>query len=152
MGRKTWESIPPKFRPLKNRLNIILTRDAPSTSVAPPSPSTLTAEAQLSQPVHVSTVDAALAHAAAASGRVFVMGGAQIYDVFMALPAAKRVLLTSIERDFECDTFFPVDLQKAEGWVKRSWEEARAWTGEDGDAAREEAGTKYEFQMWEKED
>jgi len=86
------------------------------------------------------------------------MGGAQIYDAALRLPAARRVLLTASERDFDCDTFFPLRLvagdAAAKGWAQRSRAELRAWTGEEAlqDGPQEEAGTKYEFQMWEKAD
>lgn len=154
MGRKTWDSIPPKFRPLKNRLNIVITRSAPANS--PPSPPPADAE------VRVPSVEAALRYAAEAhsnnggtAARVFVMGGAQIYEAALQHPSAKRVLLTSIDAEFECDTLFPLDLTvgKAQGWEKKSREELQAWTGEEiEEGGQEEAGIKYEFQMWEKKD
>ncbi|POR32838.1 Dihydrofolate reductase, partial [Tolypocladium paradoxum] len=87
--------------------------------------------------------------------RVFVVGGAHVYGAALKLPAARRVLLTSVRRDFACDTFFPLDLAggRAEGWVRTSHEELQAWTGEHVDeGGQEEAGTEYEFQMWEKVD
>ncbi|KAL6908850.1 dihydrofolate reductase-like domain-containing protein [Trichoderma evansii] len=152
MGRKTWDSIPPKFRPLKNRLNIVITRSAPAN---PPSPPPADTE------VRVPSVEAALRYAAEANSsngaatRVFVMGGAQIYDAALKHPSAKRVLLTSMNAEFECDTFFPLDLTggRAEGWEKKSREELQAWTGEEvEEGGQEEAGIKYEFQMWEKKD
>lgn len=142
MGRKTWDSIPPKFRPLKDRLNIVISRSVPpSTTPETPSGS-----------VRVSSLEQALEYARENTNisRVFIMGGAQIYKAAMELPAAKRVLLTSIDRDYECDVFFP----KLDGWKQKSTEDLKAWTGEDGekvDGVQEEAGTKYEFQMWERE-
>ncbi|KAK1250006.1 hypothetical protein MKX08_010009 [Trichoderma sp. CBMAI-0020] len=151
MGRKTWDSIPPKFRPLKNRLNIVITRSAPTHPPSSPPP----ADAE----VRVPSVEAALRYVAEANsssgGRVFVMGGAQIYEAALRHPSAKRVLLTSIDAEFECDTVFPLNLtgDKAEGWEKRSREELQAWTGEEiEEGGQEEAGIKYEFQMWEKKD
>ncbi|KAM0454634.1 hypothetical protein ACHAPV_005617 [Trichoderma viride] len=151
MGRKTWDSIPPKFRPLKNRINIVITRSAPTNPPSSPPP----ADAE----VRVPSVEAALRYAAEANsssgGRVFVMGGAQIYEAALKHPSAKRVLLTSINAEFECDTVFPLDLtgDKAEGWERRSREELQAWTGEEiEEGGQEEAGIKYEFQMWEKKD
>lgn len=148
MGRKTWDSIPPKFRPLKDRLNIVISRSAASAPSAPPPTST-------QEPVRVASLEQALQVAQQrAVGRVFVMGGAQIYNAALALPAARRVLLTSIERDFDCDTFFPLRLggrDDAEAWVRRSRAELQDWTGEEViEGGQEEAGTKYEFQMWEK--
>lgn len=148
MGRKTWDSIPPKFRPLKDRLNIIITRSA----TTPPSPTT-----PITEPVRVSSFEQALQFAQARGGvaRIFVMGGAQIYDAALQRPEARRVLLTSIERDFECDTHFPLDLTggKADGWTRRSREELQGWTGQEiAEGGQEEADTKYEFQMWEKVD
>ncbi|KAL6859593.1 dihydrofolate reductase-like domain-containing protein [Trichoderma novae-zelandiae] len=181
MGRKTWDSIPPKFRPLKNRLNIIITRSAttphpPSSSSLPSSPSSASASAAPSTPasseIRVPSVEAALQYAHEASagtgGRVFVMGGAQIYEAALRHPAAKRVLLTRIEADFDCDVFFPLDLRPAadgggagagagagagtEGWRRRSREELQRWTGEEvEEGGQEEAGIRYEFEMWERE-
>lgn len=109
------------------------------------------------------SVEAALRYAAeansgsggTAAARVFVMGGAQIYEAALKHPSAKRVLLTSIDAEFECDTAFPLDLTggTAEGWERRSREELQAWTGEEvEEGGQEEAGIKYEFQMWEKKD
>ncbi|PHH77063.1 hypothetical protein CDD80_967 [Ophiocordyceps camponoti-rufipedis] len=143
MGRNTWDSIPPKFRPLKNRLNIVLTRSAPPLDDGnfPPDPL---------QPVRVSSFDDALRCAARHSPRVFVIGGAQVYDAAWRCSSARRVLLTLIERDFDCDTFFPITLPGAPGWVRKSSDELRRWTGEDTESVdHEENGIKYEFQMWE---
>lgn len=145
MGRKTWDSIPEKFRPLKNRLNIIITRSAPS-----PPPSTLP---PVSEPVRVSSLEQALSLVAQAQSvaRVFVMGGAQIYDAALKREESRRVLLTSIEREFECDTFFPVDLGQSEDWTRKERADLEQWTGETiQEGGQEEAGTKYEFQLWEK--
>ena len=148
MGRKTWDSIPPKFRPLKNRLNIIVTRSAPTAAPSPSIP--------ITEPIRVSSLEQALKYAQArAVARVFVMGGAQIYEAALRLPETRRVLLTRIEREFECDTFFNLHLgggdTGAEGWTRRSRQELEEWTGEQvAEGGEEEAGTKYEFQMWEK--
>lgn len=147
MGRKTWDSIPPKFRPLKDRLNIVISRSSPpATEPADPT----------KEPVRVTSVEQALEYARSHPNvaRVIVMGGGQIYGAALEHPAAKRVLLTSIQRDFDCDVFFPLDLTggKAKGWKRASTEEWKSWTGE-GEASeglQEEADTPYEFQMWEK--
>ncbi|CAH0049145.1 unnamed protein product [Clonostachys solani] len=146
MGRKTWDSIPPKFRPLKDRLNIVVTRSAPP--VASP-------ELPLEDAVRISSLDGALAYARArcAGGRVFVMGGAQIYEAALRRPGARRVLLTCIDREYGCDTFFPLDLtgNTDVGWTRRQREELEGWTGEQVEEGwHEEAGTRYQFQMWEK--
>lgn len=150
MGRKTWESIPPNFRPLKDRLNIVITRSATTPPPTPPG---------IREPVRVSSVEGALQYARdhCAGGRVFVMGGGQIYDAALKLPEARRVLLTSIDADFDCDTFFPIKLGTKEGtepgWVRRSDTEWKTWTGEEDavDGRREEGSLQYEFQLWERE-
>ncbi|KAI1027265.1 hypothetical protein LB504_007712 [Fusarium proliferatum] len=145
MGRKTWDSIPTKFRPLKDRLNIVISRSAPSK---------LPETVEPSEPVRVQSLELALQYARTHSdvGRIFVIGGAQIYDAALKLPEARRILLTSIERDYDCDTFFPVDLKDG-SWERKSREELQEWTGEEiQEGGQEEAGTKYEFQMWEKRD
>ena len=97
MGRKTWESLPAKFRPLPGRLNIVLTRNGATAALL---------QAQGALPLH--SLDAALAHCAALSqppADVWVMGGAQIYA--QALPLAQRVLVTEIAQNFEGDAYAP---------------------------------------------
>lgn len=98
MGRKTWDSLPPRFRPLPGRRNLVLTRQAGW-------------QAEGAQAV--ATIDEALALAAGAP-RLFVIGGAQVYA--LALPRAHELWLTEIERDFDGDTFFP-------DWPREAFEE-----------------------------
>ncbi|TQV99981.1 hypothetical protein V2A60_005394 [Cordyceps javanica] len=153
MGRKTWDSIPTKFRPLKDRLNIVISRSV--TAPPPPSPPPPSAR----EPVRVSSMEAALQYARAhcGGGRIFVMGGGQIYTAALQRPEARRVLLTSIDAEYDCDTFFPIKLGTDEGtepgWTRRSDEAWKMWTGEEAaeNGRREEAGVEYEFQMWERE-
>ncbi|KAI2470407.1 dihydrofolate reductase-like domain-containing protein [Annulohypoxylon bovei var. microspora] len=154
MGRKTWDSIPPKFRPLKGRLNIVVSRSHSASSS-----SSQQQEAQAVEgPVRVNSLDDALAYLkfASGTGKAFVIGGAQIYDAALKLPAARRVLLTRIQSpEFECDTVFPLELdgKTTSGWVRRSKEELDAWTGETvAEGVQEENGTQYEFQLWERAD
>ncbi|KAK8048635.1 dihydrofolate reductase [Apiospora phragmitis] len=156
MGRKTWDSIPVKFRPLKGRLNIVISRSHPENTAAD-----LDVE---KEPVKVGSLAQALeylkthtpAGTGAAATKAFVIGGAQIYGASLALPEARRVLLTRVMDDFDCDTFFPLRLPSEEGegkWAQRSKEELDAWTGETvTEGVQEENGTRYEFQMWERVD
>lgn len=150
MGRKTWDSIPPKFRPLKGRLNIVISRSHPDTFEAAANPET--------DPVEVNSLEKAVEYLnSGASGkiaRVFVIGGAQIYSAALQLKEAKRILLTRVMTDFECDTFFSLKLSESQGdskWVKSSKGELDSWTGEAvPEGIQEENSTQYEFQMWEK--
>ncbi len=88
MGRKTWESLPPRFRPLPGRRNIVVTRQAayaaPGAEVAGSLPAAL---------------------ALAGGGDAFVMGGGELYA--QALPLADRLLLTEVDLAPEGDTRFP---------------------------------------------
>ena len=89
MGRKTWDSLPPRFRPLPRRRNIVVTRQ----------PAWQAEGAQA-----VPSLEAAL-DAAQPETRLFVIGGAALYAA--ALPLAQTLLLTEIHRDFEGDVLFP---------------------------------------------
>lgn len=93
MGRKTWESLPEKHRPLKNRHNIILTRD--TTYQAPGAETTTTIE------------DALKLAQQKNSESIFIIGGGTIYNETINHPAITGVYLTHIDSEFECDTFFP---------------------------------------------
>ena len=89
MGRKTWDSLPERFRPLPGRRNIVLSRNAAWQAPG--------AEA-------VRSLDAALTLVADAP-RVCVIGGAELYA--QALPHAHTLLLTEVDADLAGDTHFP---------------------------------------------
>ena len=89
MGRKTWESLPARFRPLPGRRNIVVTRQAAYAADGAETAASL---------------DAALALAAGAA-QVFVIGGGELYA--QALPRAQRLELTEVQADLEGDTHFP---------------------------------------------
>ncbi|MDD5250983.1 MAG: dihydrofolate reductase [Rhodocyclaceae bacterium] len=88
MGRKTWESLPPRFRPLPQRVNIVVTRDAAFAAAG-------------------ARVAHSLAAAVAAAGGedAFVIGGADLYA--QALPLADRLELTEVDIACDGDAFFP---------------------------------------------
>ncbi|KAH8719294.1 dihydrofolate reductase-like domain-containing protein [Phaeosphaeriaceae sp. PMI808] len=148
MGRKTWDSIPPPFRPLKDRLNIVITRN--------PSAFRATLDKDAGSVLVASGVLDALAQLEARTEvcveRVFVIGGASVYRSALELPATKRVLLTKIGTEFECDVFFSVDLEESEVWGRRGGEEGwREFTGEGGESVVEEKGVRFEFCLFERE-
>ena len=89
MGRRTWDSIPERFRPLPGRRNVVVTRNAAWHADG--------AE-------RASSLEEALALVAEAE-HVFVIGGAQIYAA--ALPLADELALTEIELTVAGDTVFP---------------------------------------------
>lgn len=89
MGRKTWDSLPPKFRPLPGRPNIVVTRD----------PGFVAAGASVAHSLE------AARDLCPAGGTAWVIGGAQVYA--QALPLASEVVVTEIARDFEGDAFAP---------------------------------------------
>ncbi len=94
MGRKTWDSIPERFRPLRRRHNIVITRNA-----ALPVPDGVGLAGSL---------DDALAQATALeAATTFVIGGATIYAQALERADCRRVYLTRVQGAFGCDAFLP---------------------------------------------
>ena len=89
MGRKTWESLPPRFRPLPGRRNIVISRQAdyaaPGADVA-------------------GSLENALKLASTAAS-IFIIGGEQIYAQAMTL--ADRLEITEVDLEPEGDAWFP---------------------------------------------
>lgn len=108
MGRKTWDSVPERFRPLPGRQNIVVTRQAQWSAPG-------------AQVVH--TLDDALA-AAGEAPRVFVIGGGQLYTA--ALPRVDELVLTEIDADFDGETRFPAWDRGAFVEVQRERQHAAA--------------------------
>ncbi|MEW6513730.1 MAG: dihydrofolate reductase [Pseudomonadota bacterium] len=111
MGRKTWESLPPKFRPLPNRQNYVLTRDpnyvAPGATV-------------------VHSLDEAMKVGAGGTA-LFVIGGAELYTHM--LPHAQQLELTEIDAAFEGDAHFPA-------FNRAQWREVNRESGLGADGWR----------------
>jgi len=102
MGRKNYDSLPPKFKPLKDRFNIVVTHQAGLHA-----PGTVA--------VH-SLEDAFIVakEHSHSDDEIFVIGGAQIYT--LAMPRANRLYLTEIKTTLEGDTHFP-------SFDKQEWKE-----------------------------
>jgi dihydrofolate reductase len=88
MGRKTYDSI---GKPLKNRMNIVMTRSNPGES-----------QENL---IYVKTPKEALQAAYKVDNEPFIIGGSQIYKIL--LPMVDIMHITTIEDIFEGDTYFP---------------------------------------------
>ena len=89
MGRKTWDSLPPRFRPLPGRTNIVVTRQS---------------DWQADGARRASSLADAVAQCDGEQ-TVWVIGGAQIYAE--ALPLAQRLEVTEIDQAFDGDAHAP---------------------------------------------
>ena len=129
MGRKTWESIPPKLRPLKDRTNIVISTKDRTQLSGLPDDVVVASDIQSG----LGSLEQSVRNGQALPvGRTFIIGGSSIYKAAMDLPQTKSVLLTRIHKDFECDTFFPEDLDDAStGWHRQSREELQAFVDEE---------------------
>ena len=98
MGRKTWESLPPRFRPLPGRRNIVISRQADYTA-----PGAEVADSLENALKLASTQGPAADSMVAAT--VFIIGGEQIYKQAMAV--ADRLEITEVDLEPEGDAWFP---------------------------------------------
>jgi len=89
MGRKTWDSLQPKFRPLPGRANVVVTRQA---------------EWQSAGALRADSLEQAMALCGEAEN-AWIIGGAQMYA--LALPLAQTAVVTEIDMDIEGDAFAP---------------------------------------------
>jgi dihydrofolate reductase len=89
MGRKTWDSLPARFRPLPGRVNIVITRQA---------------DWQAEGALRATSIEDAMPLCGDAPD-AWIMGGAEIYR--QAEPLASTAVVTEIDADFEGDAFAP---------------------------------------------
>ncbi|MSP26398.1 MAG: dihydrofolate reductase [Myxococcales bacterium] len=124
MGRKTWETIPARFRPLGGRINVVVTHND-----AYELPDGVLRAASV-------TVAAELLAARNDVDRAFIIGGGEIYALALKAPECGRVFLTRVEGHFDCDAFFP---RLGDDWRRMAASERH-----------EENGVGYTFQTWER--
>ncbi len=111
MGRKTWESLPPRFRPLPNRRNIVISRQADYAAEGAQVADSLTRALVLAN----------------GSARIFVIGGEQIYA--LAMPLAQRLEITEVDLHPDADAWFP-PIDSAQ------WQESQREDGLSEDGTR----------------
>ncbi|HLD31489.1 MAG TPA: dihydrofolate reductase [Patescibacteria group bacterium] len=89
MGRKTWDSLPEKFRPLPNRKNIIISRQ--TNLPVPPGVEVWTGLEEVIKKYQ--------------GQEAFIIGGASLYA--QALPLVSRLYITHVKKSVDGDVFFP---------------------------------------------
>lgn len=109
MGRKTWESLPERFRPLPGRRNIVISRN----------PAFQAAGAELADSLKKGI------EIASTADKLFIIGGADIYR--QALPLADRLEITEVDLAPDGDAWFP-EIQP-EHWTSS---ERRAFVSSTG--------------------
>lgn len=156
-----------KFRPLKERINVVVSRQAGDSTAEVDGKSAQvvmrvqsveeglerlqrrdwTPKQDLSSQSHESQPEVSL-------GRVFVIGGAEIYNTVLKMECCERVLWTRIDREWDCDVWFPEGVfEEGENciWERKEEAEMNRWCGEAGiGERREEAGIGFRIEMWER--
>ncbi|XP_012285488.1 dihydrofolate reductase [Orussus abietinus] len=97
MGRRTWECIPKKYKPLRKRINMVLsTQTLHLKDEAIPCKSISDALSKISKAPLKDVVES-----------IWVIGGSSVYRAAMESPNFHRLYLTKVLKHFDCDTFFP---------------------------------------------
>lgn len=93
MGRNTWESIPDKYKPLPDRINVVVSNTGGGTDVKD------------GGRIVCRSLDGALL---ISKGKTFVIGGGQLYKEAINHIDCAGVFRTLIKKPFKCDTFFQI--------------------------------------------
>jgi dihydrofolate reductase/thymidylate synthase len=121
MGRKTWESLPPKWRPLDGRVNVVISRGAVDVPAG-----VLTA---------TSLGDAIAKATSAGIESIFVVGGAQVFAEAVRDARCSVIYYTDVHAKFEADAHFPA-LEPA------------FRLEDESDVIRDAAPIEYVIQRW----
>ncbi|KAK7208523.1 dihydrofolate reductase [Myxozyma melibiosi] len=159
MGRKTWDSLPAKFKPLPNRINIVLSRSKSSHG-----PGTHTFSSLSSAIEALSTQDPS--SDLPAVSKIYIIGGAEIYAEALTHLSASRILLTTVhpadESTLDLDTFLP-EFRTSGEWTQASHDDLRRYISEEVNSEEaaallpessgqriKEKGLEFEFTLWER--
>ncbi|ODQ63260.1 hypothetical protein NADFUDRAFT_53532 [Nadsonia fulvescens var. elongata DSM 6958] len=166
MGRKTWDSIPARFRPLPDRINVVLTRGNQAAID--------TTTSGKDNVLVASSLDDAIDKVGQKAAHIFVIGGAQIYCQALDHPLTQRILLTEVNSTdpegvapIDCDTYFdkfpwypqsavkPTSKDGGElQWKRQSYEDLKQFVGDQVTSLQPgpiaEKAYTYEFTLWER--
>jgi dihydrofolate reductase len=129
MWRKTWESIPSKYRPLPDRINCILSR-------------TLKVESNNSQiddfVLYFNDFNHCLKELNSRENieKIFLIWGGSLYNQFLNHPNLEKIYMTKVFWDHDCDVFFD--------WIPKEFKLESYWD------EIEEKWFKYRFEVWSK--
>ncbi|OEH79796.1 bifunctional dihydrofolate reductase thymidylate [Cyclospora cayetanensis] len=116
MGRRTWESLPPNARPLKGRINIVISSSVTAEDLLTSSAAgSVEAAEDVSSSSNLLFVSPSLPAALFLLEQkflhqlhhVFIAGGSAVYAAALALDVVSFLYITRIATPFNCDTFFP---------------------------------------------
>jgi dihydrofolate reductase len=93
MGRRTWDSVLPRYRPLSGRLNVVVSHQRPEL------PDGVLLAGSLDEAARVATE--------AGAETIHLVGGGSLYTQAMRHPGCELIYFTRIAARFECDTFVP---------------------------------------------
>lgn len=139
MGRKTWDSIPAKFRPLPNRINVVLSRSFQNEKIE-------------SDVFHANSLENSLSLLQDLPiDKIFIIGGGELYNQVIDNKLVNRLLITEIEtnKDTPMDTFLKFNLD--EDWKKNSVLELREFVNNeeiDWKTDIEEGDYKYNYCLY----
>jgi dihydrofolate reductase len=124
MGRATWQSLPPRFRPLPGRANLVLSHDpafaAPGARVV----ASLAAALAAAYDEVAAAAGVSSDTGRAPAGQTWVIGGATVYAA--ALPLADRLEVTEVDVDVEGDAHAPpIDPATWQAALVSPWQTSR---------------------------
>ncbi len=126
MWRKTWDSIPEKYKPLPNRINAILSRS-------------YTPEDDYWNICKYSSFESAIEKLSKREDveDIFIIWGAQIYNLALENKNLEKLYLTRVDGDFDCDVFLDIDFNQFEEESIWEWRETKK-------------GVKFRFEVYVK--
>ena len=115
MGKTTYFSLPEQFRPLKDRLNIVLSRTSSiyTNDSEKPCYSNLifTDDDTVNFYIHQNRDEFLKKYPFLSSNfKIFIIGGKQIYEKYISL--CSTVWVTTIKKNYSCDLFFNYDYKQ----------------------------------------
>ncbi len=135
MGRKTWDSIPEKYKPLPGRINAILSRS-------------FNYEDNFWEICKYSSLESSIEHLESREDveDIFVIGGAQIYNLALQKNVVDTIYLTRVEGDYNCDVFLNIE-KKGENIV---YEDMEFKSVSKSEWKENKKGIKFRFEVYKR--